>query len=562
MSDRTAPHDVLEAATWLRVGRSYRAPLLVRQFPPEIPFGFMGRVLPTTEPVELSVEMYRIPSARALEMLHGVRAVAETELASGGNARHTSELEVEREAAEQFGRAVARRTQELWKVGLRWVAVGTSRPRAESVRTRLTERLATLGFRTRIPRYEVRSALAPSELGGGDSRPLGYWQTLPTDGVAALFPFVDESIVEPGGILVGLALSDASPVFLNRWRHPSHSWGIFGTTGAGKSFAAALTLLRTRWMRPDVEVTILDPLGEFAPFVRALGGSVVGLADGAVGRLNPLDPVTTGGDRREKAARVGTMLRALFPSLGDEESATLDAAVSRLYARGPAIPTFDDLLAEVRETDQPSSRLESFLGVFRTGSLRGMNGPTTVGAELDLVAVDFRGVPNDQLPFHLSYVLEWAYGRLRHRPGPKILLVDEAHLLLRHSATAEFLDRVVRHVRHFTAGVLLLSQSPEDFLAQPSGCAVLRNLYATAFLRLPEVSSDARSFFGLTAAEAEWLPKARLPREAGYSESLWRVGELHLPLAIIASTPEYEFLVSTLGHAVEARDDAPRTGGL
>jgi hypothetical protein len=60
------------------------------------------------------------------------------------------------------------------------------------------------------------------------------------------------------------------------------------------------------------------------------------------------------------------------------------------------------------------------------------------------------------------------------------------------------------------------------------------------------VSRETREFFGLTAAEAEWLPKARLPADAGYSESLWRIGELHLPLAIIASTPEYLFLQRTL----------------
>ncbi|MGA8303207.1 MAG: DUF87 domain-containing protein [Thermoplasmata archaeon] len=522
----------------------------------------MGRLLPTTESVELTVELYRIPPGRALEILHGARAVAEAELATGDTGNHTAELEVERETAEQFGRAVARRTQELWKVGLRLVALGPSRVRSESVRSRLTERLSTLGFRTRIPRYEVRSALAPPGLAGAETRPSGYWQTLPTDGVAALFPFVDESIVEPGGILVGLALSDASPVFLNRWAHASYSWGLFGTTGAGKSFAAGLMLLRTRWMRPEVGITILDPLGEFAPFVRALGGSVIEIAGGRGGRLNPLDPISTCGDRREKAARVGTMLRALFPSLADAETALLDSSVTRLYEQGPAVPTLDDLLAEVGRGGAATSRLTTMLDVFRSGSLRGVNGPTTVDVGPGPVAVDFRGVPDDHLPFHLSYVLDWAYGRLREPPGPKLLLVDEAHLLARHSATAEFLDRVVRHVRHFDAGVLLASQTPEDFLGRAEGRAVLRNLYATAFLRLPEISEEARAFFGLTSAEAAWLPKARLPREAGYSESLWRVGELHLPLAVIASTPEYEFLTSTLGPPPDPPTRASPRGGL
>lgn len=547
MNDRSAAGE--EGPTWLRRGRRYVAPLLVRQFAAELPFGFIGRVVPTTAEADLRVEAYRLAPSAALEIVHGARAVAEAELAAGGAGGAVAELELERNTAEELGRAVAHREQELWRVGLVFSASGASRARAEGERERLAERLASLGIRTRVPRFEAGPAVAAVGPEGGAARPAGYWHTLPTDGLAALFPFVDESLLEPGGALVGLSLANASPVFLNRWSHASHSWGIFGTTGSGKSFAAALAVLRARWLRPELEVTILDPLGEYAAFARALGGTVARIADGDGGRLNPLDPVTAGGDRREKAGRVAAMLRALFPSLRDEEGAALDAAVSRLYAGSTAVPTFDDLRAEVIRGPGDGGRLAALLEVFRSGSLRGANGPTTFVPEAPVVAVDLSGTPDDQLPFHLAYVLDWAYGRLTANPGPKLIVLDEAHLLARHEGTAEFLDRLVRHMRHFSAGLLLLTQNPDDFLHRASGRSLLRNLYATAFLRLPEVSADARAFFGLTPAEAEWLPKARLPREAGYSESLWRIGESHLPLAIVASTPEFEFLSGRLGGA-------------
>jgi len=531
----------------MRVGEHYRAPLLIRQFPSEVPFGFLGRTLPTTDTVDLSVEAYRLEPARALHLLHRARAVAATELAAGGDGVSPSELEVEQISAEQLGEAVARRTQELWKVGLRFVANGSSRPRVESLRQRLQERLASVGFRTRVPRYECREALRPVDLSVDGARPVGYWQTLPTDGLAALFPFADESVVERGGVLVGLSLADASPVFLDRWSHASYSWGIFGTTGSGKTFATGLTLLRSIWMCSALQITILDPLGEFGGLVRALGGSVLPLSDRIGGRLNPLDPVTTGGDRREKAARVGSMLSALFPSLRDEESAALDRAVTRLYLSTTAAPTFADLAREIREIPSGDRRLTTFLEVFTSGSLAHLNGPTTVRLGSEPVSVDFRGVAEDQLAFHLAYVLDWAYGRLRDRPGPKLLVIDEAHLIARNRTTEELLDRMTRHLRHFDAGMIVLTQNPDDFLDRASGRSILRNLYAIALLRLPEVSMSAREFFALTPAEAEWLPKARLPRETGYAESLWRIGELHLPLALVASTPEYEFLQSKLG---------------
>jgi hypothetical protein len=555
----TSPQD---SPTVQRRGRRYRAPLLLGELPPEVAFGFLGRVLPTTEPVELTLEVRPITPARALEIVEGARAVAEAELQRPSGGTSQASLAVERTSTEELGQALATGAQELWRVGVCFAATGTSRLRVESVRGRLADRLRTLGFRTRLPRYRVDAAMAAPVTRSDDARPPGYWHLLPSDALAALFPFADETLPEPGGVLVGLALADASPVFLDRWSHPSYSWGFFGTTGSGKTFAAALTVLRSRWMRPDLEVIVLDPLGEFSPFVRALGGSVVTLRASGDARLNPLDPTTTGGDRREKAARVGATLRALFPSLRDDESARLDSAVTRLYEREAGIPTFTDVLEEVERSPGVDRRLEGLLEVFRSGSLRWMCGPTTLSPTSSLVAVDLSGEGEEHRAFHMAYLLDWAYGRLRDRPGAKLLVVDEAHLLVRDLPTAVFLDRVVRHVRHFDGGLLLLTQSPDDFLASESGRSILRNLYATALLRLPGVSPEARSFFGLTAAEAEWLPNARLPRSAGYSESLWRVGDLHLPLAIVASTPEYGFLTRTLASYAPAPAAAPREDGL
>ncbi len=535
-----------EGPGWLRTRGRYVAPLLIREFPREVPFGFLGGLCPTSESLEVLVEAHPIGSGRALELLHGARAVAEAELAHGGDGDgRSAQLHAERESAQELGHQVARREQELWRVGVRFAAVASSEGQAERVRTGLERRLAALGFRTRVPRYSVREALAPPGPTGSEARPAGYWQTLQTDGLAAFYPFVDETVLEPGGVLVGLLLQDAAPVFLDRWSHPSHSWGIFGATGSGKTFATALTVLRTRWLRPETGIVLLDPLGEFGGFVQALGGTVLAFGAQSEVRLNPLDPISTGGDRAEKAGRVGAILRTLFPSLRDEESAALDAAVSRLYDRGPEIPVFSDLLAEVSR-GPATERLEALLEPFRSGSLRRVNGPTSVNVDTNVVSVDFRGIPEDHLPFHLAYVLDWAYGRLRDRPGPKLLVIDEAHLLVRHGATAEFLDRIVRHVRHFQGGVVVLSQHPDDFLLHASGRSLLGNLRATFLLRLTHVAPDVQVFFGLTDAEVEWIPRARLPREAGYSEGLLRLGDLHLPIALVASTPEYEFLVRVL----------------
>jgi hypothetical protein len=557
MSGRSGP--VSEGRGWLRQSTRYVAPLLAGDLPHEISLTALGDLLRTSESIELRAELHRIPPTQALEMLQRAQTVAGAELARGGDGPgvRTAELEIEAASADELGRRIAQREQDLWKAGLQFACYGATPLAAERLRDALVRRLASLGFRSRVPTYQAAAAAAPADLSGSQPRPNGYWHTLHTDGVAAFYPFGDETIAEPGGILVGLQLDDATPIFLDRWAHSSYSWGLFGTTGAGKSFAAMLFALRTRWMHPESTIVILDPLGEFGDFAEAAGGSVLTIGDERGPRLNPLDPATTGGDRTEKAGRVGSILTALFPSLRDEEVATLDAAVNRLYEAGPEIPTFGDLIEQI-PTDFASGRLRTLLEVFQSGSLRYLNGPTTVPTERYPVVVDLRGVDEAHLPFHLAYLLDWAYGQLRERVGPKLLVIDEAHLLARQASTAAYIDRIVRHVRHFDAGVLLLSQSPEDFLGNESGRSLLRNLRATLLLRLAHVSETVREFYGITEEEAKWLTRARLPREAGYSEALLRVGEAHVPLGVVASTPEYEFLTAQLGRERPERRPGPR----
>jgi Helicase HerA, central domain len=542
------------SGSWSADGRS-RAPLLVPDLPPEVPFGILGRILPTRRSAELQLELHPLERDAALRILEHAAASAESEVLatpSGEDLERRSLAGRAATTAREIGRQLALREQELWRVGVTFLGTGPTWAHSERIRDEVAQELATLGFRSRIPAFAAEPAGAVPGGDGLERRPSGYWHLLHTDGLAAFFPFVDEAVCEPGGVLVGLLLDDAGPVLIDRWAHASHSWGIFGTTGAGKSFAASLLALRSHWLDPSLEVLVIDPLGEFAGLARALGGDVLELGPGGSGRLNPLDPVTTGGDGAEKAGRVGSLLRALFPSLLDEEVAVLDRALHRLYAEGPQVPTFSDLLRAVEREPAAAGRLPTLLQVFTTGSLAYLDGPTTLALDRTPLVLSLAGVPEDHRAFHLSYVLDTVYGRLRASPGRRLVLIDEAHVLVHHPGSAEFLDRVVRQVRHFGAGFLLLSQHPEDFLRSPAGRSILANLSATLLLRLTSVSSEAAELFQLTKSETEWLPRARLPREVGYSEALLRMGAAHLPIAVVASTPEYEFLSQVLATAPSA----------
>ena len=62
-----------------------------------------------------------------------------------------------------------------------------------------------------------------------------------------------------------------------------------GSTGSGKSFAAKREIINVFLAIPKDRIIIVDPMGEYAPLVRRLGGQVVEIAPGSPNHINPMD---------------------------------------------------------------------------------------------------------------------------------------------------------------------------------------------------------------------------------------------------------------------------------
>lgn len=461
-------------------------------------------------------------------------------------------LRQEAEGLERLERDLISRRTRLWNVLLGFEGFGETEARALGAADQLRQDLLYGGFRFHASSYRAQLHDAATEVGGAAGTDL--FHALPEEGLAALLPLWEDRLEEPRGALVGLHAFHGTPLFMDRFLHPSHSSAIFGETGSGKSYASALGWLRARWFRPDLSVFVLDPLGGLSHVVAALGGSVLRVGNGELS-LNPLDPATTGGDVRAKTAQVGTMFRALFPSLSDEEVAVVDTTLSRLYAKErPGPPLLRDLLAQLSSLRAPPQRLLTLLERATLGSLRGLDRPSSLDLSSRLLGFDLSGVTTEELPFFLTLLLDLIYGEVRRRDGPKLVVVDEAHYLARAPATAAFLDHLVRHVRHFQAGLELLSQDPADFLRAESGRSVLLNLDAVTLLRLKDGGTGVAPLLGLRDDEVAFLRRAALPSVAGYSEGLLRTGAIHLPLAIVSSDEEDRLLR-------EAFDRERRPGG-
>ncbi|MHB8313383.1 MAG: hypothetical protein ACYDD0_08810, partial [Candidatus Dormibacteria bacterium] len=114
------------------------------------------------------------------------------------------------------------------------------------------------------------------------------------------------------------------------------------------------------------------------------------------------------------------------------------------------------------------------------------------------------------LPAVMQMVLLHLEAELSGSPElPRLILVDEAEVLLSSARSAVALEGLSRRLRKLGAGLLVVSQVVEDFLNSEVGNVIIRNCHTKLLLRQEEVAIPAlRRAFGLSPAECDLLRDA------------------------------------------------------
>ena len=126
---------------------------------------------------------------------------------------------------------------------------------------------------------------------------------IPSPTIAAMYPFVFDSIKDPGAsTLLGVDFS-GGVVLYNQFLYQTkkeHNRNnanliILGTSGSGKSTAAKL-LLRSHF-RNNYKIIAIDPEGELSEMTRNFNGDFIDLGKGGqFGMVNPLEVIIDADD--------------------------------------------------------------------------------------------------------------------------------------------------------------------------------------------------------------------------------------------------------------------------
>ncbi|MBI2473207.1 DUF87 domain-containing protein [Candidatus Uhrbacteria bacterium] len=415
----------------------------------------------------------------------------------------------------------------------------------------------------------TKSGFYQAEQGFNSTVPLGNDElmisyNMNTSPIAASFPFISSDLTSDNGILYGVNRHNNSLILFDRFSLQNANSVVFATSGAGKSYAIKLEILRSLMMGTDV--IVIDPEYEYKDLSDAVGGTFINVSLASDAKVNPFDLPRAIGEGtkvddiiRSAVITLKGLLRIMIGQpIGEggklgftpEEDSLLDRALIETYAKKDItpdilsladveIPTLTDF-QDVLEGMEGSSNLVARLEKYTDGTFSGLlNSPTNVEMKNQLVVFSVRDLEDELRPVAIYTIINYIWNVTRSERKKRILVVDEAWWLMQNEDSAKFIFALVKRARKYYLGVTTITQDVNDFLRSAYGQAIVTNSAMQILLKQSPSSADAiQTTFHLTDGEKYLL------LESGVGEGIFFAGSKHAAIKIVASYTEDQIVTT------------------
>ncbi|HLC49064.1 MAG TPA: ATP-binding protein [Candidatus Andersenbacteria bacterium] len=404
----------------------------------------------------------------------------------------------------------------------------------------------------------AKPALFQMEQGFDSTLPLGHDSlvvntNMNTSPLSTSFPFVSSDLTSNSGVLYGINLHNSSLVLFDRFSLENANMVIFAKSGAGKSYTVKLEILRSLMF--GTEIIVIDPEQEYRYLAEAVGGAYLQIAIASDHRINPFDLPVLGEDEnpeavlRENITRLIGLISLMVDGMSAEEQSIVDNALWETYAlkditRGarwnkPEVPTLQDFYNITKDMEggkNVATRLQRFV----EGTFAGVfNRATNIDLDQQLIVFNIRDMEEELRPIAMYVVLGFIWNRIRSQLKRRILVVDEAWIMMRNEESAKFLFSMAKRARKYYLGVTTITQDISDFLGSKYGKPIVTNSSIQLLLRQSPAAIDALSeLFYLTDHE-----KFRL-LESDVGEGIFFAGLKHVAIKVVASYAEDQVITS------------------
>ncbi len=381
-----------------------------------------------------------------------------------------------------------------------------------------------------------------------------YRSTLSTS-LWGSFPFISNDLIQETWILYWINLHSSSLVIFDRFNNdlPNANSIILATSGAGKSFSTKLEILR--YLLLWTEIIVIDPENEYKPLVEKVWWTYINVSVSSHQYINPFDlppkfediEYETWDLLRWKIMDLIWLISVLIWWLTPEEEAILDKAIQQTYElkeinfssdpEWKAPPKMEDLLA-VLEWTEWWQLLAIKLSKYVTWTFWNLfNNYTNIDLDSWLTVFSIRDL-EDALKTPAMYnILNYIWTKVRSKKRKRLLVIDEAWIMMKHEMAANFLFWLIKRARKYKLWVTTITQDVEDFLTSQYWKPIVSN--AAMQILLKQSTASIRSLdkaFNLSQAEKNFLVTANV------WEWLLFAWQKHVAMQILPSPYEMDFI--------------------
>ena len=382
---------------------------------------------------------------------------------------------------------------------------------------------------------------------------LNVYSKLNSSPISSLFPFISFDLTSDKGILYGINRHNSSLVLFDRFSLENYNSIIFAKSGAGKSYAAKLEILRTLMF--GAEIIVIDPEREYEYMAEATGGKYFNISLNSNNHINPFDLPTAREDEspadvlRSNIINLVGLFRIMLGGLSPEEDAIIDRAISETYAlkditadsdfsniEPPLLSDFELVLAGM----EGAEGLVQKLSKYTKGTWAGfINRPTNVDINSKFIVFSIRDMEDELKPVAMYIVTHFIWNAIRKTLKKRLLVIDEAWWMMKSEDTASFLFSLAKRGRKYYLGLATITQDVDDFLKSPYGMPIISNSSIQVLLKQSSSTIDnLQRIFNLTEEEKYLL------LESDVGEGMFFVGLKHVAIKIIASYTEDQIITS------------------
>lgn len=558
--DLIAPAGLKINSNYLQIGEKYARTIFIFSYPQFLTTSWLSPVITLDQEMNVSLIIHPTDTNDVLRKLTKKTAQIQSQIAiqeEAGKVRDPA-LEAALRNVEDLRDKLQQGSERLFKMGIYITFFASSVKELDNIENKIRALLEN-------KMVYAKPAVFQQEQGFISTLPLGLDRLLVhgnfnTAPLSLSFPFISSDLSDNKGVLYGINRHNNSLILFDRFNLENANMVVFAKSGAGKSYAIKLEILRS--LMQDTEVIVIDPEKEYKYLAETIDGTFIDISLTSPNNLNPFDLPIPGPDDKpadllkSNVINLVGLLRMMLNGLTPEEDAIIDRAITETYASRDITPESDfskvapplmsdlyNILKGMVGAESLVTRLEKFV----SGSYAGFfNQPTNVKLNRKLVVFSIRDMEDELRPLAMYVILRYIWNIIRSERKKRVMVVDEAWWMMQHEDAASFLFGIAKRCRKYYLGLTTITQDVADFMKSKYGKPILTNSSLQLLMKQsPATIEVVKEAFNLTDQEKYML------MECAVGEGIFFAGSKHVSIQVVSSYTEDQVITSDPAQLIE-----------